>query len=142
MNIPSFKEDHISQQPAIELLKKLGYIYLNPEQALELRGGKTSNVLLEDVLRKKLHEINSIKYSSTAEIRLFTDANIENGIVALKEMPFQDGYIAACQTAYERLTLEKHLNKALTEIEKVLILNILIGKILPTMFFMLPKNSA
>ena len=60
MDISSFKEDHISQLPAIQLLQKLGYTYLNQEQALELRGSKTTNVLLEDILRKQQKEINSM----------------------------------------------------------------------------------
>ena len=58
METPSFKEDHISQIPALQLLQKLGYQYLTPDEALQLRGGKTSNVLLEGILRKQLKEIN------------------------------------------------------------------------------------
>ena len=50
----SFKENDISQRPALEFLQKLGYHYLSQEEALEQRGGKTSNVLLEDVLRQQL----------------------------------------------------------------------------------------
>ena len=50
----SFKEDHISQIPALQLLQKFGYTYLTPDEALAMRGGKTSNVLLEDVLRNQL----------------------------------------------------------------------------------------
>ena len=49
MNRISFKENDISQRPAIELLQKLGYQYLSPEEALTMRGGKTSNVLLEEL---------------------------------------------------------------------------------------------
>ena len=112
MQISSFKEDHISLQPALQLIQKLGYIYLNPEQALELRGGKTTNVLLEDVLRKQLKEINSIKVSST-KTEIFSDANIENGILALKDLPMHEGYIAACQVAYERLTLGKAFEQSI-----------------------------
>jgi len=59
MNTPSFKEDHISQIPALQMLQKLGYTYLSPVEADTLRGGKTSNVLLDDILRKQLKEINS-----------------------------------------------------------------------------------
>ena len=51
----SFKENHISQIPAIELLQKLGYNYIMPDEALEMRGRKTSNVLLEDILRNQRH---------------------------------------------------------------------------------------
>ena len=30
--IPSFKEDHISQIPALQLLQRLGWTYLTPER--------------------------------------------------------------------------------------------------------------
>src|SRR5688572_10602511 len=106
MNLPSFKEDHISQIPALQLLIKLGYTYLSPEEALVLRGGKTTNPLLEEVLRKQLKEINSIKISST-RTEIFSDANIANGIIALKDLPMYEGYIAACETCYNMLTLGK-----------------------------------
>ncbi len=112
METPSFKEDHISQIPALALLQKLGYQYLSPEEALELRGNKTSNVILEKVLRKQLNEINSIKKSSS-NIRLFSEANIENGILALKDLPMNEGYIAACETVYNRLTLGIDLEQSI-----------------------------
>ena len=59
MNL-SFKEDHISQLPALMLLQKMGYNYLSPEEALLLRGEKTTNVLLEPILREQLRKINTI----------------------------------------------------------------------------------
>lgn len=52
MQIPSYIEDHISQIPALQLLIKMGYQYLSPDEAMELRGGRTSNVLLEPILKK------------------------------------------------------------------------------------------
>jgi type I restriction enzyme R subunit len=65
MDTPSFKEDHISLIPALQLLQKLGYQYLTPEEALQLRGNKTTNVLLEDVLRFNISigKISKIMYS-------------------------------------------------------------------------------
>jgi type I restriction enzyme R subunit len=110
MEIPSFKEDHISQIPALQLLQKLGYSYITQSEALKLRGEKTTNVLLEDVLRKQLKEINSIRISST-KATFFSDANIENGIQALKDMPMNEGYIVACESAYNLLTLGKALEQ-------------------------------
>lgn len=112
METPSFKEDHISQIPALQLLQKLGYKYLSPDEALELRGNKTSNVILEKVLRNQLKEINSIKVSSS-KTSLFTDANIEAGILALKDLPMNEGYIAACEVAYNRITLGKDLEQSI-----------------------------
>jgi type I restriction enzyme R subunit len=107
MDTPSFKEDHISQIPALQLLQKLGYTYLTPEEAEKMRGGKTSNVLLDDILRKQLKEINSEKRISSTKTTYISDANIENGIRALKELPMNDGYISACETAFNLITLGK-----------------------------------
>jgi len=112
MEIPSFKEDHISQIPALQLLVNLGYIYLSPDEADRQRGGKTTNVLLEDVLRKQLKEINSIKVSAT-KTGIFTDENIERGILALKNLPMNDGYIAACERAYNLITLGHSLEQSI-----------------------------
>ena len=70
MQNPSFQEDHSSQIPALQLLMNMGYCYLNPNQALEARGNKTANVLLEDVLKKQLKRINTAKLSSQQEVNL------------------------------------------------------------------------
>ncbi len=107
MNTPSFKEDHISQIPALQLLQKLGYTYLSPAETEKLRGSKTSAVLLEDILRKQLKEINSEKRISSTKTTYISDANIENGIRALKELPMNEGYISACETLYNMITLGK-----------------------------------
>lgn len=107
-----FKEDHISQIPALQLLQKLGYTYLSPEEALSLRSDKTTNVLLDEILRQQLKEINSIKISST-KTEIFSDANIENGIQALKDLPMNEGYMSACEAAYNLLTLGKAFEQSI-----------------------------
>lgn len=112
METPSFKEDHISQIPALQMLVNLGYTYLSPAEADRQRGGKTTNVLLEDVLRKQLKEINSIRVSAT-KTSLFTDENIERGILALKNLPMNEGYIAASEKAYNLLTLGQPLEQSI-----------------------------
>ncbi len=112
MDTPSFKEDHISQIPALQLLQNLGYQYLTPEDALLLRGGKTTNVILEDVLRKQLKEINSIRVSAN-KTSIFTDDNIERGIHALKDLPMNEGYIHASESAYNLITLGKALEQSI-----------------------------
>ena len=89
----SFKEDHISQIPALQLLQKLGYTYLTPDEALAMRGGKTSNVLLEDVLRSQLRRINSIRVNRNKE-ELFSEQNIENGVLAMRNIPMENGYMS------------------------------------------------
>lgn len=111
METPSFKEDHISQIPALQMLVNLGYTYLSPAEADRKRGGKTTNVLLEDVLRKQLKEINSIRVSAT-KTSIFTDENIERGILALKNLPMNEGYIAASEKVYNLLTLGQALEQS------------------------------
>ena len=112
MDTPSFKEDHISQIPALELLQKLGYVYLSPNEALQLRGDKTTNVILEDVLRSQLKKINSIKVSSSYQT-YFSDENIDKGILAIRNVPLNEGYINASETAYNTITLGKALEQSI-----------------------------
>jgi type I restriction enzyme R subunit len=112
MEIPSFKEDQVSQIPALQMLQKLGYTYLTPIEAEELRGNKTGLVILEPILRKQLQEINSIQVSST-KTAFFSDANIENGIQSLKDIPMNEGYMAASKKAYELITLGKALEQSI-----------------------------
>ena len=102
----SFNENFISQIPALNMLKKLGYEYLSPDEAMELRGGNTSSVLLESVLRKQLAKINAVQVSSW-RTTLFSEQNITAGIDALKKLPMSEGYIAAAQTVYDLLTAGK-----------------------------------
>ena len=112
METPSFKEDHISQIPALQMLVKLGYTYLSPVEAERMRGNKSTNVLLEEILRKQLKEINSIRVSAN-KTSLFTDENIDRGILSLKNLPMNDGYIAACEKAYNLITLGQALEQTI-----------------------------
>ena len=108
----SFKEDHISQIPALQLLQKLGYTYLTPDEALAMRGGKTSNVLLEDVLRSQLRRINSIRVNRNKE-ELFSEQNIENGVLAMRNIPMEGGYMSGNEAVYNLLTLGKAFEQSI-----------------------------
>ena len=112
MILISFKENDISQKPALELLQKLGYQYLSPEEALELRGGKTSNVLLEDILRQQLRNLNSIRIGSHSEAR-FSEQNIENGVAAMRNVPMEGGYLNGNEAVYNMLTLGKAFEQSI-----------------------------
>jgi type I restriction enzyme R subunit len=57
-----FREEYVSQIPALQLLLNLGYEYLTPHEALRLRGNRKSNVILTDILREWLQEHNHIEY--------------------------------------------------------------------------------
>lgn len=108
----SFKENDISQRPALELLQKLGYKYISPEEALKMRGGKLSNVLLEEVLRQQLRELNSIRKGEYKELR-FSEPNIENGVIALRNVPMEGGYLNGNETVYNMLTLGKAFEQSI-----------------------------
>ena len=108
----SFIENDVSKQPALELLRNLGYQYLSPDEALAMRGGKTSNVLLEDVLRKQLRELNSIRKGEYKEIR-FSEQNIENGVIAMRNVPMEGGYLSGNEAVYNMLTLGKAFEQSI-----------------------------
>ncbi|MFK8058388.1 MAG: type I restriction endonuclease subunit R, partial [Saprospiraceae bacterium] len=111
MSTPSFIEDHVSQIPAIQLLVNMGYTYLPPSKALELRGGRTGHVLYDDVLRSQLQKINSIQ--RRGKEYAFSDANISSAIVAIKDLPIQDGFMIANSALYDLLTLGKAFEQSI-----------------------------
>ncbi|MFH1846938.1 MAG: type I restriction endonuclease [Candidatus Omnitrophota bacterium] len=98
MEIPSFREDQISQVPALQMLFNLGHTYLRPEDVLIARGRKTSNVILESVLEKQLHQINAI-FCKGSEYK-FLNNNIRSAITTLKNVPY-DGLIRTNEKIYD-----------------------------------------
>src|SRR5699024_8291446 len=74
--------------------------------------GKTSNVLLEPVLKEQLSKINEIRVSST-HTEKFTQSNIDEAVLTLKEVPFEEGYTGANEYAYELLTLGTTLDQTI-----------------------------
>ncbi|MDG1728964.1 MAG: HsdR family type I site-specific deoxyribonuclease [Algibacter sp.] len=111
MNTPSFLEDHISQIPAIQLLINMGYNYVSPEQALEWRGGKKSQVLFENVLKTQLKKINSIQRKGKAYE--FSESNITIAIRSLKELPIEEGFLNANAAFYDLITLGKAMEQSI-----------------------------
>ena len=109
MDTPSFKEDHISQIPALKLLMNMGWKYLSPDEALVARGGRSSNVLLEGILKAQLGKINKIEYKQKEFA--FSESNINNAILAIRDLPVQDGFLAANKAYYELITLGKSFDQ-------------------------------
>lgn len=105
METPSFKEDHSSQIPALQLLQNMGYTYLTPKEVDVLRGNKPSNVLLENVLETQLRKQNNIEFKG--QQYKFSNANISKSIQALKEFSLQDGLVITNEKVYDTLTLGK-----------------------------------
>ncbi|MDP1605029.1 MAG: type I restriction endonuclease, partial [Rhodocyclaceae bacterium] len=97
-----FDEKHLSQIPALQLLANLGYRYLTPAEALAMRGGRLSNVLLEEVLRDSLKRINRIQHKGDSY--LFSEENLQSAIQRLKNVKY-DGLLKTNEAVYDLLTL-------------------------------------
>ena len=100
---PNVREDHATQIPALLWLQKLGYEYLPPAAALAARGGKTSGVVLETVLRQQLGRLNAVR--RRGQTFDFTPENIDAAVLALRQLPWAQGYGHVAREAYDRLTL-------------------------------------
>ena len=107
---PSLTEDRISQVPALQVLQNLGYTYLTPAEALELRGGRLSNVILDGVLEAQLRGINRIEFRG--ETHAFSEGNIQAAVQALKSEPF-DGLIRTNEKLYDLLCLGKAMQQSI-----------------------------
>ena len=97
-----FNEKHLSQIPALQLLVNLGFTYLTPAQALVMRGGRQSSVLLEEVLRESLKRINRIQHKGSSY--LFSEENLQSAIQRLKNVKY-DGLLKTNEGVYDLLTL-------------------------------------
>ncbi|MCD6388980.1 MAG: type I restriction endonuclease subunit R [Desulfobulbaceae bacterium] len=106
---PRYTEDTISQLPALHLLQNLGWQYLTPEEALDLRGGRRGGVLLEGVLADWLRKHNRVRFKGR-ELP-FTEGNILSALQALKEIPF-DGLVRTNEEIYDLLCLGKSLQQS------------------------------
>jgi len=95
----SYDERYISQGPAIEVLQKLGYQYLSPEEAERMRGN-LHHVLLTTVLEEKLKELNSYEYQG--QIYNFSESNIRQAIRDLDE-PLTNGLVKTNEVIYETI---------------------------------------
>ena len=106
-----YREEIISQIPALQLLINMGYQYLSPEEALAMRANKYSNVLLEPILKAQLTKINRIHYRGKDYD--FSAENIHAAVAALKELPTQEGFMAVSQQVYDLLTLGKSFEQTI-----------------------------
>jgi len=107
---PLTREDHASQIPALQLLQNMGWKYLSPEEAIDLRGGKTSGVILDGILEKRLRRMNCIE--TKGKTYPFSENNIITGIDALKDFML-DGLIRTNEKVYDLLCLGKSLQQTI-----------------------------
>ena len=98
----AINEKLTSQISALQLLVAMGYEYISPHEALRERQGRTSNVLLENILRNQLKEINRIRYKN--EEYLFSEENVQSAIQKLKNVKY-DGLLKTNEAIYDLMTL-------------------------------------
>jgi type I restriction enzyme, R subunit len=101
MEYNEFKD---SQLPAINLLRKLDYKWLDEDENVKQRENILSNVLLEDILFKQLKSINSFEFKG--ETFNFSAGNIRAAVNALKNIP-DEGLVKTNEKIYDLITLGK-----------------------------------
>ena len=105
MAVSEFLEDLVSHLPALQLLQQVGYQYVTPTEAIVLRGGRRSRVVLESVLLEQLRKLNQINFKG--QTHEFTETNLKNAVDALTSIPLTGGLIDANEQAFDLLTLGK-----------------------------------
>jgi type I restriction enzyme R subunit len=105
-----FTEFTSSHAPALVLLEKLGYTYLPPSKALELRGGRKAMPVLAGVLGRQLRRINAIHFKG--KTLPFSEANIRRAVQEISQVPF-DSLIHTSERVYDLLTLGKSLEQTI-----------------------------
>ncbi len=115
-----FSEKHLSQIPALQQLINMGYRYLSPDQAMVKRGGRASNVLLENILRDQLKKINRIHYKGG--VYLFSEENIQSAIQKIKNVQY-DGLQKTNEAIYDLITLGTSLEQTIESDSKSYTLN-------------------
>lgn len=105
-----FNEDTVSQLPALHLLQNMGYIYLTPAEALNLRGNRMNEVILESILVQWLRDNNVIRYKERTAP--FSEGNIISAVQAIKEVSF-DGLVRTNEKIFDLLCLGKSLQQSI-----------------------------
>ncbi|WP_040462057.1 type I restriction endonuclease subunit R [Haloplasma contractile] len=96
-----FNEQNISQIPALEVVAKMGYKKLTTDVADSMRGS-LDNVILKDILYKKLIELNEYEYKESKY--KFSKKNIEQAVRDL-DIPLVDGLVKTNEKIYDALLL-------------------------------------
>ena len=87
----------------------MGYTYLSPQEADEMRDNSKSNVILEKILSEQIRKFNSFEYKG--EEYKFSGTNIQAAVNALKNLP-DTGLVKTNEAAYDLLTLGKSFTES------------------------------
>lgn len=97
VTLPKFQEEYSAKIPALVLLHNLGWTFLSPEQALISRNGKTSEVVLREVLRA---ELRKRRFTFAGKERVFSENAIDNVIAELCSPALNEGLGVANERIY------------------------------------------
>jgi type I restriction enzyme R subunit len=100
--IPETKEVFSSQIPALQVLMAMGYEYLSPLQAMELRDGQTVEILLRPVL---IDELRKRRFNWKGQDYPLSNNAIDEIIRQLATPGLGEGLLSANERLYDRLTL-------------------------------------
>ena len=100
----NLNEQTTSHVPALQLLCKMGYAYLKPQEALALRNGRQGETLLTEVLHKWLAQHNDYDYKG--ETYQFSTGDIQQAVNALRQLPY-DGLITTNERAFDLISQGK-----------------------------------
>ncbi|MDM5250096.1 type I restriction endonuclease subunit R [Lysinibacillus sp. G4S2] len=106
-----YDEINISQQPALEVLQRVGYTYIPIEEAEKMRGS-LYDVLLRTILEEQLRKLNSYEYKGTTY--QFGENNIQQAIRDLDE-PLTSGLVKANEKIYETMMLGRSYTELLPD---------------------------
>ena len=109
---PDTSESKI-QQNSINLLQSLGYKFINREENLKLRGGKTSEVLFREILTQKLGEINGYEYKGKRY--KFSQSNVLKAVDELAGVSLNEGLMVANERITNLLLLGTSLEENLED---------------------------
>lgn len=97
---PKFQEEYSAKIPALALLTNLGWNFLNPDQAIAARNGKTNEVVLKDILRNELRKRRFIYAEKEHEL---SNNTIENIVSEISTPALNEGLKAANERIYNHL---------------------------------------
>ncbi|MTW22245.1 type I restriction enzyme subunit R domain-containing protein [Allochromatium palmeri] len=81
MTLSPYLEDLDSKIPAIQVLEALGWTYLTPDEALELRGGRLDPVVLTGILRPWLEK--NARFETRGHTYAFSPYSLDDGVEIL-----------------------------------------------------------
>src|SRR5690606_5973088 len=106
-----YSEKNAAQNRAVEVVQNMGYSYLESVESNRMRGA-LSNVILKEVLRDKLEELNQYEYKG--KWYSFSTKNTEQAIKDL-DVPLIDGLVKTNEKIYDLLLLGKSYEEVVPE---------------------------